>query len=162
MGDEHLDIRAFRGYMLRYKEKPDRTPENPELYICTIALSQPKQWQDLIWTKEILQILDRPEFRTTNKESLGHMMDNRETIGPHGDATPPNVGADRDGITLALGCAIPLGYRKVLREQEFLKKYTIEQLESQLLIPSEFIEWLLSDAFEQDFEIALARCDFEP
>jgi hypothetical protein len=57
-----------------------------------------------------------------------------------------------------LGTAIPRRYRDVLRQQGFLKKYPLSELEQLLIIPSEFIEFVLSDEFEVEFEAALEGC----
>lgn len=151
--DPNLDIAKFRGYMIRsYKE--DRSPENPEVYICVISTLQSKPYQDLTWTKEILHILDAPSHRT-DSESLGHMLDNRETTGRTGNGTPPNVMADKNGVTLALGCMVPRTYRNSLRTSGL----QIEQLEGMLSVPQEYIPWLLFQEFEADFEAAVAECD---
>jgi hypothetical protein len=160
-GDHELDPADYRGYMLRYAEKPDRTPENPELYVCVISLRQGKAWQDLIWTKEILGVLDHPEHRTKDRTSLGHMIDNRSALPPHGAGTPANVIADKNGFTLALGCAVPFEYRKVLRKEKYLDRFSGEQLEELLLIPEEFIAHLLSEGFEKSFEEALQHSDMD-
>jgi hypothetical protein len=160
-GDPKLDIRMYRGYMIRWTEKPNRTPDDPDWYECVISLDQSKQWQDLVWTKEILGILDGPKHWTRDRASLGNMLDSRESRGPSGDSTPLNVKADKNGLTLALGCAVPRAYRKTLREQNYLTKHAPAQLETMLLVPAEFIKWLLSPEFEADFDRALVECDQE-
>lgn len=158
-GDPLLKVADYRGYMTRFEEKTDRTPANPELYVCIISLDQSKQWQDLVWTKEILQILDDKGHRTYNKDALAHMLDNRAAQGPTPNGTPLNVMADKNGFTLALGSMVPKGYRDILRKQRAKENVKVELLEKQILVPAEFIEWLLSDKFEADFETALKECD---
>lgn len=158
-GDPNLDIRHYRGYMIRYPAKHTPTPENPELYICVISLNQPKQMQDLVWTKEIIGILDRPEHRTKNKNALGHMLDNRRVAAPHSPGMQRNVIADKNGFTLALGCTVPHAYREILRRERVLEKFTSEQLEAQLLVPAEYITELLDPSFEADFDAKLLQCD---
>lgn len=84
-------------------------------------------------------------------------MDNREIKGPHRDGTRLNVMSDKNGLVLALGCMVPQAYRKILREQRGTT--TAEQLEKQILVPAELIDWVLSKEFEDDFEKALQECD---
>jgi hypothetical protein len=160
-GDPKLDVRMYRGYMIRWTEKPNKTPDDPDWYECIISLDQSKQWQDLVWTKEILGILDGPDHWTRDKSSLGDMLDNRAPREPHGVSTPLNVKADKNGLTLALGCAVPRAYRKTLRDQKFSEKYSTKQLETMLLVPEEFIAVLLGPEFETDFDRALAECEQE-
>lgn len=156
-GDAQLRIEEYRGYMYRPPEKSDRSPENPELYNCVISLNQSKAWQDLVWVKEILGILDLPRHRTKSKAALGEMLDNRIVLTPNGDNTPLNVVADKNGFTLALGCMMPAAYRASLRKMT--PRPPIEVLEGMVLVPREFIDWLLTDDFESRFERALAECD---
>jgi hypothetical protein len=143
--------------MVRFREKRDRTPENPELYVCVVSTQQTMAWQQLVWAKEILQILDRPEHRTGSKSSLGHMMDSRKVLSENGDKTPLNVVADKNGFTLALGTKVPMVYRTSLRNTKV--RPSLDALEATLLVPKEFIEWLLTDHFEEFFEQALVECD---
>jgi hypothetical protein len=156
-GDADLKVSEYRGYMVRYREKRDRTPENPELYVCVISLKQSKPWQDLVWVKEILHILDKKEHFTSSQDALGHMLDSRRVLTRGGDATPLNVGADKNGFTLALGAKVPMVYRNSLRNTKV--RPSLDSLEAALLVPKEFIDWLLADEFEQIFETALAECD---
>jgi hypothetical protein len=114
-------------------------------------------WQQLVWAKEILQILDRPEHHTGSKAALGHMMDSRKVLAPNGHETPLNVVADKNGFVLALGSKVPMAYRSSLRDTKV--RPSLDILESTLLIPKEFIEMLLSTEFEANFEKALAECD---
>ncbi len=107
----------------------------------------------------MIGILDAPSHRTTNKAALGHMLDNRESIEPHVRGTPLNVMADKNGLTLALGCAVPGAFRKIMREQGYQKKYSAEDLEEILGVPAEFFEWLFNPQFEDDLERALKACD---
>ena len=158
-GDAELEIEDYRGYMVRYPAKHTPTPQNPELYVCVISLKQPTAMQNLVWTKEIIQVLDRPEHRTNNKEALGHMLDNRSVADPHTPATPANVKADKDGFTLALGCTVPYAYREILRREKYLERFSLEQLEEQLLVPAEYIQRLLNPSFETEFEACLLQCD---
>ena len=144
--------------MVRYRHKPHRSPDDPELYVCVISAQQSKAWQDLTWTKEILQILDPEEHWTNTPEKLRSMLANRKTLSPNGHDTPGHVMADKNGLILALGTAIPLGYRKVLREADSLGRYEIDELEHQLLVPNELVSFLLGDTFEAAFEDALASC----
>jgi hypothetical protein len=157
-GDAKLNIEHYRGYMIRYQEKPHKTPEDPEWYVCVVSLGQSKQWQDIVWTKEILGILDGADQWTHNKKSLANMMDNRTESFHHSAGTPLNVTADKNGLTLALGCAVPLAYRTILRNERFAAKYTPEQLESLLPVPADFIESLLNPQFELDFDRAVDEC----
>jgi hypothetical protein len=157
-GDPDLDFRKRRGYMVRYQPKAERTPENPELYTCVIALNQSPAWQDLVWAKEILHILDGPGH-ATHADNLGDMLDSRAVNGPTGDGTPLNVMADKNGFILALGCKIPHTYRVSLRKS--LDRPGHDQLEKTLMVPTDFIEDLLNPKFEEEFATALAECDHE-
>lgn len=160
-GDADLDPTMWRAYMVRYKEKPKRTPEDPEWYSCVVSLQQSKPWQDLSWTKEILQILDKPSHRTNNLVALKAMFNNRHAGGCLIAEAPGNVKADLNGFSLALGAAIPLGYRKILRAQKYLERHSAQDLEQMLNIPSELIPELISDDFEVGFEAALTMADDE-
>jgi hypothetical protein len=100
--DPDLSSAEYRGYMVRYREKRDRSPENPELYVCVVSADQSIAWQQLTWAKEILQILDRPEHRTGNRTALGAMMDVRKVRTPNGNGTPLNVMADKNGLSQQL------------------------------------------------------------
>jgi hypothetical protein len=151
-GDPELKSRVIRGYMVRPPEKPDRTPENPELYVCVISLDQSKAWQD----KEILGILDTPEHHTNTKAKLGDMLDNRRVLTQNGHGTPPNVVADKIGFTLALGTMVPMVYRTSLRAMK--NRPPLEVLEGTISVPKEFIEWILTDEFEHSFSKAIADC----
>lgn len=154
-GDHGLSTEMCRGYMIKYKDKPHRSPDDPEWYFCVVSLQQSKAWQDVIWIKEILGILDQPESRTDTSEKLFRMLENRITTTPNGSETPPNVAADKAGFILALGCAIPRGFRTILREQKYLDRFDVALLESTLGIPQEFIPMVLSSDFEAQFDSAL-------
>lgn len=154
--DEGLNPDKYRGYMLWPDKKPMPTPDDPELYVCVIATKQSKAHIDVTWTKEILHILDAPSHRT-DAASLEHMLGNREIVGRNGNGAPPNVVADVNGLTLALGCMVPQRYRSSLRSTT--KRLSDEELEAVLSVPAEYVPWLLSDKFEDDFEAALATCD---
>ncbi len=156
--DSELSVEDHRGYMIRWREKRDRTADNPELYICVISTQQSKAWQDVTWIKEILQILDPPSHRTDTPEKLKSMLANRHALTPNGHDTPHNVVADKAGLILALGAAIPYKYRRVLREQDYLSRYEIDELEHMLLIPNELVGFLLGADFEAQFNTALASC----
>lgn len=158
-GDPKLSTDMYRGYMIKFTDKPNRSPEDPEWYVCVISTQQSKAWQDVVWIKEILQILDPPNSRTDNKEKLFRMLENRHTTTPNGDATPQNVVADKDGFILALGCAIPFGYREILRNQDYLNRFDVSELEHLLIIPKRFIVTVLDPSFEKKFEEALSRLD---
>lgn len=155
--DEGLNPEEYRGYMLRYEPKPNRSPQNPELYVCVVSAQQSMAWQQLVWAKEILQILDRPEHRTDSKVALEHMMASRAVLVPNAEETPLNVVADKNGFLLALGSKVPRDYRNSLRDTK--SRPSVETLEGILLVPKEFIERLLSDEFEAQFEQALRECD---
>lgn len=150
-----MSVDHFRGYMVKAGEKLDPTPEDPELYTCVISLEQNKAWQDIVWIKEILQVLDSKKYRTDTPEKLGQMLDNRRTNTVNGTDTPPHVAADKLGLTLALGSAIPHSYREILRAEKYLEKFTKEELEDLLIVPKELIEDVLRPQFEVRFEQAL-------
>jgi hypothetical protein len=155
--DPELNPDEYRGYMLRYKPKQNRSPQNPELYVCVVSAKQSMAWQQLVWAKEILQILDHPEHHTGSKTALEHMMASRAVLAPNENETPLNVMADKNGFLLALGSKVPRDYRNSLRDTKALP--SLETLEGILLVPKEFIERLLSEEFEAQFEQALKECD---
>jgi hypothetical protein len=157
--DNDLPIEEYRAYMLRGSEKADRSAEDPELYTCIVSGKQSQAWQMLSWAKEILQVLDKNGARTDSKSKLSDMIANRSVTDLHADDTPSNVIADKDGLVLAIGSVVPMAYRKILRNQRVLEHNSIKSLEPQLLIPSDFIEYLLVDDFEVKFEQALAKED---
>jgi hypothetical protein len=69
------------------------------------------------------------------------------------------LGDTRNGIALALGCKLPHTYRVSLRRQP---RPTLKQLEATLLVPAEFLDWILSgDDFEKRFTDAIVECDQE-
>jgi hypothetical protein len=84
------------------------------------------------------------------------MLDSRRVLAKNGDATPLNVVADKNGFTLALGAKVPMVYRNSLRNSRV--RPSLESLEAALLVPKEFIDWLLTEEFERYFETALAEC----
>jgi hypothetical protein len=157
-GDADLAVEHYRGYMVKFSDKPNRSAEDPELYICVISLNQTAAWQSVVWIKEILQILDHEAHRTDTREKLVAMLKVRETASPNGHGTPPHVIADKNGLTLAIASAVPKSYRDVLREQRFLDRYDPDELEKVLLVPSELIARLLSSSFEGELEEALESC----
>lgn len=157
--DDKLEVSHTRAYMVKYSDKPFRSPENPELYACIISTKQSMAWFQLVWIKEIIQILDRTSHRTDTSEKLGSMLDNRMATSPNGNGTPSHIIADKTGFTLALGSAIPLTYREILREQGYLEKYSLSQLEEMLVIPKEFVRFVLESSFEKTFDEALQHCD---
>jgi meiotically up-regulated gene 157 (Mug157) protein len=67
------------------------------------------------------------------------------------------VVADKNGFTLALGTKVPMVYRTSLRNTKV--RPSLDALEATLLVPKEFIEWLLTDHFEEFFEQALVECN---
>lgn len=118
-------------------------------------------WQNLVWTKEMLQALDAEDALTSDAEKLGKVIDMREVHEPNGHDTPANVIADRNGFTLALGCAMPRGYREHLRaeiaENGKLDPLHIANMAS--YIPEEYIEFIVNIGFEEKFQIALQEID---
>jgi hypothetical protein len=86
------------------------------------------------------------------------MMASRAVLAPNGNGTPLNVVADKNGFLLALGSKVLRDYRNSLRDTK--ARPSLETLEGiLLLVPKEFIERLLSDEFEAQFEQALKECD---
>ncbi|NIY77953.1 hypothetical protein HCZ23_00515 [Celeribacter sp. HF31] len=155
--DEQLQIEHFRGYMIRHKKR-DRSPENPELYDCVVSTNQSRAWQHIVWIKEILHIFDQEKQRTQRADALKEMLLSRDTGTPSNGSTGLNVIADKEGLVLALGSAVPRRYRTVLRDQEFLQRYTPEQLEVMLTVPKEKMAFLLDAEFEVKFNSALENC----
>lgn len=153
--DHKLPSEHSRGYMLRPLEKPDRTPENPQWYECVVATDQSLAWQHLIWTKEILHILDDEGERTNSEAALRQMLELRHTEMPSDPNSLPSTEADKNGLILALACAVPFRYRVVLRKNNFLARYSLDELEKALVVPKEKVEFLLAEAFESHFETAL-------
>ena len=48
-------------------------------------------------------------------------------------------------------------YRNALRASK--TRPSLDSLEATLLVPRDFIDWLLSEDFETDFETALRECN---
>jgi hypothetical protein len=69
------------------------------------------------------------------------------------------VAMAREKHTLALGCTVPHAYRAILRKERVLERFTLAQLEEQLLVPAEYVGQLLEPSFEDDFEAKLVQCD---
>lgn len=153
--DDDLSVEHLRGYMVRLQIKEDRTPENPEWYECVIAKKQSLAWQHIVWTKEILQIFDKSEERTNSENALREMLEMRHTAKPGQSGDLPSTDADRNGFVLALACAVPFQYREVLRQNRYLDRFPLEDLEKVLGVPKEKIEFLLKPEFEDHFEKAL-------
>lgn len=154
--DRDLPSRILRGYMVRWAEKKNRSPENPELYSAIVAGDQSLAWQHVVMTKEILHILDPPDQRTKDKQGLAKMLG--ETVGDV-DAfggSGLNVIADRLGFTLALGSAIPGKYRQTLRKGKPHSHIHLADLERLLNVPSALISLVLDPQFEDGFERALS------
>ena len=155
--DHELPPEEFRAYMVKWADKPDRTPENPELYVCVIAANQSIGWQNVVWIKEILQIFDANGERTNTKEKLREMLSVRQTTDSN-NGESPHVIADKNGFVLALGTAVPKAYREILRDQDFYSRFSNEELEKMLNIPNEFADFVLGKEFESKFDAALAEC----
>lgn len=154
--DEDLSASEYRGYMIRGPIRDDRSPENPELYTCVVSADQSYGWQKIVWTKEILQILDA--HRTSSRELLERSLEMRVALEPHDDDTPPHVIADKEGLLLALGVTMPLAFRNSQRSQvDSLIKRPRSQLEQLFSIPSELLRFVLSKEFEGRFNDALER-----
>jgi len=158
-GDPDLSTEHFRGYMVRYKEKPNRSAEDPELYICVISTQQSAAYQHVIWIKEIIQIFDSVDHRTDTADKLQTMLVNRATNPTHSSEGESHVVADKNGFILALGVAVPRAYREICRKQNFLARYPNEDIEKLLNIPAEFVEFVLGQDFAKEFEAALAACE---
>jgi hypothetical protein len=157
-GDPKLPATVVRAYMVRFGGDIG-TPERPILYQCVVALDQSPAWQHLAWIKEIIHILDRPEHRTHDTEGLKQLLDHRGKMPKDGAPLPLHVQADHNGLTLALGCALPQEYRHILRTEKYLEKYSAQQLEALLSVPAEYVLQILDPQFEGQFEAALISCD---
>jgi len=157
--DDELDPKLFRGYMVRSHMTRAYTADDPFLYWCVIATRQSMGWSNVTWIKEMLQALDSGECLTSSKEDLGVMIDNRIAILPNGDDTPPNLIADKNGFILALGSAVPLGYRKRLREMRKLGALPLNIIETLNHIPKDYIDFVLNESFEGAFEQALKETE---
>lgn len=156
--DDQLDVRVIRGYMKRDAPKPNRSAEDPELYDCVVSTNQSQAWQYTVWIKEILQIFDRQDARTDNREALDEALRMRNTELLPREFESPSHAADRNGYVLALGSAVPFLYRSVLRREKYLERYSAEELERLLFVPSEKQPFLLSGEFEDIFQAALDAC----
>lgn len=156
--DHELDVRVLRGYMKRDNPKANRTPENPELFDCVVATNQSQAWQYVVWIKEILQIFDHVEARTSSKPAFLEMLRLRSVRVESDSADSPSVEADRNGFVLSMGSSVPRRYREVLRRENFREKYSLSDLEKVLFIPAEKIDFLLGDRFEDVFQQALDAC----
>lgn len=156
-GDPELHPIECRGYMVRPSTSRAHSSEDPAAYWCVVATSQSMGWQYLVWIKEMLQALDSEDALTSDAEKLAQVIEMNDVHAPNGDDTPPNVVADRNGFTLALGCAIPKVLRNTLRTESAspagissLRRAGLENY-----IPAEYIDYILHEEFEQAFENAL-------
>jgi hypothetical protein len=137
--------------MVRWVEKKNRSPENPEPYAAVVAGDQSLAWQHVVMTKEILHILDPADQRTRDRDGLARMLG--RTMDDAFGGSGMNVVADKVGFILAVGTAIPGAYRKTLRGQ---KTHNYADLERILNVPSALISIVLLQQFENDFEAALS------
>ena len=156
--DDGLDASKLRGYMLPLEEKHDRTPDDPELFWCVISTNQSAEWQNLTLVKEALHVLDGPLHKTISKNDLREVLVNRACITPHNDGDGHNVRADREGLILEVGSMLHKWYRTELRRNAGKLNWPNDFVASQVGIPPELVEWLLSDDFETEFEQALLSC----
>ncbi|MEO9469195.1 hypothetical protein [Parasphingorhabdus sp.] len=154
--DLELDPEHIRGYMVRIPPTRAHSAQDPHIFWCIIAGNQSMGWQNITWTKEMLQALDGDQALTTNEQQLGDMLDMGAIDQPNDDETPANVVADRNGFTLALACAVPKAYRLHLRQH----LQSSDSLAPQMLadlghIPEQYISYVLDAGFEDKFEKAL-------
>lgn len=159
-GDPELDPNsAYRGYMVRPYTARAHSPEDPAAYWCVVATGQSMGWQNLVWIKEMLQALDSEDALTSDGEKLAQVIEMSDVHEPNGDDTPLNVVADRNGFTLALGCAIPKRLRDLLRSELASSGSIapIRRADLESYIPAEYVDYLLDEAFEQEFENALSE-----
>lgn len=153
--DAELDVELLRGYFVKGEDKPNRSPEDPELFECVVSGRQSQSWQMLVWTKEILHILDNTASRTSNSDALKRTIENRFVSWAPNQDTPLNVAADVNGFIFALACMVPFEYRKMLRARVKGLDPDFDQLENQLLVPPEYIHLILDESFEEKLRIAL-------
>ncbi len=157
-GDSELDPKlAYRGYMVRPSTSRAHSAEDPAAYWCVVATSQTMGWQNLVWIKEMLQGLDSEDALTSDAEKLDQVIAMSDVHEPNGHDTPPNVVADRNGFTLALGCAIPQKLRDALRRELIATGglSPLRRADLENYIPSEYVDHVLDEAFEQEFDNAL-------
>jgi hypothetical protein len=114
-------------------------------------------WQQLVWAKEILQILDRPEHHTGTKTDARAHDGQQGRSRPQREQNSPKCHGRQKRLPAALGSKVPRDYRNSLRDTK--ARPSLETLEGILLVKKEFIERLLSNAFEAQFEQALKECD---
>jgi len=158
--DEDLNPEIARGYMIRPLMRRVHTPDDPCLYWCVISTQQSKGWQHVTWIKEMLHALDSGDSLTSNKDKLGSMLDVRVANSPNGRETPPHVVADKTGLILALGTAIPNSFRKKLRTHGQTKdELPLNILADLANIPENFIDTILNDNFEEKFNTALTEIE---
>lgn len=148
-GDPELNPAILRAYMTRPPSNSLHSAEDPAHYWCVVATRQSMGWQNIAWTKEMLQVLDPEESLVTDPKKLGEMLDHN---GPTRNDTPKHVQTDQNGYALALGCAVPERCRdrnrRHLADHGQLSSAILKQLEH---IPEEHIEHVHSKAFEQEF-----------
>lgn len=155
--DPDLDPNLYRGYMVRPYTGRAHSAEDPAGYWCIIAGSQTIGWQNLVWTKEMLQALDPEHALTSDSDKLRQVIEMGEVHEPHDSDTDACVVADKNGFTLALGCAIPRAYREKLRKeiQETGKLDPLERANMENYIPAEYVDSVLGPGFEDEFNRAL-------
>jgi hypothetical protein len=157
--DPDLDSTILRGYMVRQYSARAHTPDDPASFWCVVAGNQDMGWQNLVWTKEMLQALDSEEALTSDSEKLGKVIDMKGVHEPNGHDTPAHIVADKNGFTLALGCAIPKGYRDLLRKEisENGKIDPLHRANMESYIPAEYIDFVVDLEFETKFQTALSE-----
>ena len=155
--DPLLDPSLYRGYMVRPYTGRAHSADDPAGYWCIIASNQSIGWQNLVWTKEMLQALDSEEELTSDPAKLKNVLKMRAIHEPHSDDTPPNVVADKNGFTLALACEIPKKYRDYLRNEIAThgRLDPLHRADMENYIPEEYVDAVLSLDFEPDFDRAL-------
>lgn len=158
-GDPELEPTVFRGYMVRPRTASAHSSEDPAAFWCVVSTKQSMGWQNIVWTKEMLQALDSEGELTSDAEKLDQVIDMRDVHAPNSCDTPPNVVADRNGFTLALGCAIPGKLREHLREevQSSGELSPLRRADLENYIPKEYVDYVLNISFEEEFKKALSE-----
>jgi hypothetical protein len=158
--DTELNPDVYRGYMVRTVSQRAHSADDPAAFWCVIAANQSMGWQNITWTKEMLQALDSESALTSSRERLGEMLDMGSIHTENDHNTPPHVVADRNGFTLALACAVPEGHRRILREYKTQHGSLDPKMLAEIAhIPEEHIDTVLSPDFEEAFAKALAEIE---
>lgn len=138
----------LRGVLYKYLRRP-RPYADPVLCAnILIARDLPEEWQRVVATKELLHILDTDDFTAQSREAVSQLLVNFSV--PQEMRQPTNsFYSDWVQLILALAILVPKDSREILRNLIAQDKINFEDAARIAHVPSEFMESILSDWFEQ-------------